>query len=127
SAAALTLTTYGICPYRKPDLSKPKFNKKSYQTKSKMPEELSGIVKRHQDGFGFFVPDDPDHPDVYIPRHSMDFVMTTDRVKVRAYRQSDGRYNGEIVEVIERGLKEVLGQFHSRPDGTGRIYDAEST
>ncbi|PIU00632.1 MAG: ribonuclease R [Bdellovibrionales bacterium CG10_big_fil_rev_8_21_14_0_10_45_34] len=94
---------------------------------TKQPQLLEGIIKRHQDGFGFFVPDDREHPDVYIPRHSMGHVMTTDQVKIRAFKQGDGRYNGEIVEILSRSITEVLGQFHSRPDGSGRIYDNEST
>ena len=39
---------------------------------------LEGIIKRHPDGFGFFIPDDKEHPDVYVPQHSMKSAMTNE-------------------------------------------------
>ena len=80
---------------------------------------LDGSVKRHPDGFGFFIPDDPEHADVYIPRQSMAGVMTNDRVRVSVEKEKgEERYRGEVVEVLTRALKRALGSF--KPNGTGR-------
>lgn len=83
-----------------------------------------GRIKRHPDGFGFFIPEDPEQPDVYIPRQSMEGIMTNDRVTVTVERERGGdRYRGEIVNVLDRGLKTVVGQFHPVAGGTGVIRD----
>lgn len=78
---------------------------------------LEGLVKRHPDGFGFFIPDDPEHPDVYLPKHTMIGVMTHDRVRITAEKEksnyrgstSEDRYRGEIIEILQRGTKTVVG------------------
>lgn len=85
---------------------------------------LHGIIKRHPDGFGFFIPDNAEHPDVYIPRHCMQSVMTNDRVSVEAYPERGGeRYSGEIVEILERGFKRIVGRFYKINEYFGLIRD----
>ena len=88
------------------------------------PKLLIGIVKRSPDGFGFLVPDDSEHPDVYIPRHSMEGIMTSDRVTVRVEAESGGeRFRGEIIRVESRGIKKIVGQFFRINDFEGLIKD----
>lgn len=83
-----------------------------------------GIVKRHPDGFGFLIPDDNSLPDVYIPRHSMEGIMTNDRVLVEVEpERGQQRFRGEIVRVVKRSFTEVLGRFHRQSDGNGLIPD----
>lgn len=73
---------------------------------------LEGIVKRHPDGFGFFIPDNKEHPDVYIPRHSMNEVMSNDRVSIVVEKErGNDRFRGEIVRILSRSLKQVVGVF----------------
>jgi ribonuclease R len=85
---------------------------------------VEGIVKRHPDGFGFLVPEGIEHPDVYIPRHSMDGIMTNDRVLVQVEPEQGGqRFRGEVVRVVKRYFSEVLGRFHPASDGGGTIRD----
>lgn len=102
--------------FQKPSFSNNKgsFNKPSHfrsGNETKRPTQIStGVVKRHPDGFGFLIPDNPDSPDVYIPRRSMDGVMGLDRVRVRVTREPGGdRYQGEIEEIISRGQNRVVG------------------
>lgn len=84
----------------------------------------NGRIKRHPDGFGFFIPEDPEAPDVYIPRQSMEGIMTNDKVLVSVERERGGdRYRGEILKVTERGLKTVVGVFHPLEGGSGLIRD----
>lgn len=92
-----------------------KMNKKKLQ---------QGMIKRHPDGFGFFIPDDTTLPDVYIPRHSMTGMMTNDKVvvSVEPERGTD-RFRGDIVRILERGTKKVVGLFTPLPNGGGLVRD----
>lgn len=73
---------------------------------------LSGTVKRHPDGFGFFIPDQKEHPDVYIPRHSMSGIMTNDKVSLSVTPEKGGeRFRGEVVAVLHRATKHVVGKI----------------
>ncbi|MGZ5279506.1 MAG: ribonuclease R [Pseudobdellovibrionaceae bacterium] len=85
---------------------------------------LEGMIKRHPDGFGFFIPDQAEHPDVYIPRHSMKGVMTSDRVMIEAIpERGSQRYRGEILKILSRGTKSLVGTFHKLNATTGLVRD----
>lgn len=85
---------------------------------------LNGTIKRHPDGFGFFIPEDPEHPDVYIPRHSMEGIMTKDKVSIEVFpEKGTDRYRGEIISVLSRGTKTIVGQFFKVNDKNGVIRD----
>ncbi|MBS1971549.1 MAG: ribonuclease R [Bdellovibrionales bacterium] len=74
---------------------------------------LQGTIKRHPDGFGFFIPDNPEHPDVYIPRSSMEGAMTSDKVMIDVTPERGGeRFRGEIIRIVSRGFKQIVGAFH---------------
>lgn len=82
--------------------------------------DATGIIKRHPDGFGFLIPDDPEQPDVYIPRNGMNGVMTNDRVRVRVERERGGdRFRGEVLEILSRAVTRAMGQFIAE-GGPGR-------
>jgi hypothetical protein len=96
--------------------------------KDKSATVLQGTIKRHPDGFGFFIPEQIDHEDVYIPRHSMNGAMTNDKVKIKVDSQnkqqkSMNRYSGEILEITERSTKQILGRYHKANDRFGFIVD----
>lgn len=85
---------------------------------------LPGTIKRHPDGFGFFIADDKDQPDVYIPRGSMEGIMTNDKVMAEIYPEKGGeRFRGEIVKVTQRGTKTFVGRFYKLNDKYGLIRD----
>lgn len=85
---------------------------------------LPGTIKRHPDGFGFFIADDKEQPDAYIPRHCMEGVMTNDKVMVEIYPEKGGeRFRGEIVRVIQRGTKTFVGRFFKLNDKYGILRD----
>lgn len=92
---------------------------------SKTPKKqlLEGLIKRHPDGFGFFIPDDKEHADVYIPQHSMKSAMTNDRAVIAVEKERDGRFRGDIVRITERAQKRVAGKFTHGTDGWGYIKD----
>lgn len=83
-----------------------------------------GTVKRSPDGFGFLIPEDPSHPDVYLPRHTMTSIMTSDRVEVEVHRErGDQRLRGEITQVLQRGTTEVVGKISIKPNGEAILRD----
>ena len=87
---------------------------------------VTGLIKRHPDGFGFLIPDQDDIPDIYIPRKNMRGAMTQDHVQADVFPEPGGdRYRGEITEIIKRGLSTVTGQAH-RLNGNQYVLRDES-
>jgi len=85
---------------------------------------IVGSIKRHPDGFGFFIPDNKEHPDVYIPKHSMTGIMTADRVMIEVFPEGRGdRFRGEIVRILSRGSRRVVGPFTPINSEFGKIKD----
>ena len=85
---------------------------------------LQGTIKRHPDGFGFFIPDQKDHPDVYIPKQSMKGVMTMDKVMVEVEpEKGSDRFRGEVLRVTARSTKSVLGILSAFNEQNGVIRD----
>ena len=85
---------------------------------------VEGYVKRHPDGFGFFIPNDTELPDVYISRNAMRGVMSSDRVVVEARPERGGdRFRGEVVDILERGQSKVTGRYVRTNDDRGLILD----
>ena len=78
---------------------------------------ISGLVKRHPDGFGFLIPDDSDVPDLYLSRRQMRGVMSNDRVRARVAikRRGGTRYFGKDVEILKRGVFRVVGELQKVP------------
>ena len=72
---------------------------------------MDGLIKRHPDGFGFFIPENSEHADVFIPASSMQGAMTNDKVTIVAEQERDGRFKGEIVRINERAQKKIAGRF----------------
>lgn len=99
--------------------------KSTSKPSQKLPQRvIEGFVKRHPDGFGFLISDDPKEVDVYIPRHSMDGVMANDRVRVKVTQEQGGdRFRGEVQEIIGRSVKRVIGQFLQHRPGYGLLMD----
>jgi ribonuclease R len=74
-------------------------------------ELITGKVSGHQDGFGFVARDDGGE-DMYLSAREMRAIFHGDRVAVRsAGLDHRGREQGQLVEVLERGTREVAGQF----------------
>lgn len=92
-------------------------------SKNRSQKILTGIIKRHPDGFGFFIPDDKEHADVYIPSHSMKTAMTNDRASIMVEKEKDGRFRGEIVRITERATKRIAGKYIKQSEHWGLIKD----
>ncbi|HVT01988.1 MAG TPA: ribonuclease R [Thermoanaerobaculia bacterium] len=82
---------------------------------------VAGKIRVHPDGFGF-VPQRGDEPDLYIDRRSMKGAMNGDVVLARVEKNASpqsrrashkDRTAGEIVKVLRREHRLVVGRFHA--------------
>ncbi|HQU50659.1 MAG TPA: ribonuclease R, partial [Casimicrobiaceae bacterium] len=73
---------------------------------------VAGRLEGHPDGYGFLIRDDGG-PDVALPARAMHRALHGDRVSVRVTgTDRRGRPEGDIVEVLERAHREVVGRLH---------------
>src|SRR4029077_18164640 len=71
-----------------------------------------GTVQGHPDGFGFLVPDDGGD-DYFLSPREMHKVLHGDRAALRKTgTDRRGRPEGEIVEVLERANREIVGRLY---------------
>lgn len=87
------------------------FNRKrQYCLASKM-DLITGRVIAHSGGFGFLVPD-KGGDDLYLSAREMNALMHGDRVVVREIGEDRrGRREGALVEILERGIRQVVGRL----------------
>lgn len=72
---------------------------------------VTGQVSGHRDGFGFVARDDGEE-DVYLSAREMRALFDGDRVAIRISGEDRrGRTEGKLVEVLDRGVREIAGQF----------------
>ncbi len=80
-----------------------------------------GKLSMHRDGFGFVKPVVPIPNmvgDIFIGSQSAAKAMHGDRVMVRVSRvDRDGKADGEIVRILERAYRTVVGEFRIRRRG----------
>lgn len=74
------------------------------------PAILEGRIQGHRDGFGFFIPDNKELPDIFLPPIEMRKVLHGDRVCVNPTGNYKGKLEGSIVEVLERGTTKLVGR-----------------
>ena len=86
---------------------------------------LTGKVTGHRDGFGFVIRDDGGD-DIYLSAREMRSLFSGDRVAVRIIgKDRRGKPEGDLVEVLDRGVSEIAGQF-IRERGIGVVIPDNS-
>jgi len=80
------------------------------------PAVVTGRIEGHPDGHGFLVPDGgADAPWIALPAVEMRQVLRGDRATVRLVKTDPrGRAVGEIVEVLERANRRIVGRLHKQ-------------
>lgn len=83
-----------------------------------MPERMDlvrGRLQAHAKGFAFLIPEDREHPDVYIHANDLKSAMNGDTVLVRVNSKSvaGGKLEGEVVRVVTRAITQVVGIFQN--------------
>lgn len=72
---------------------------------------ITGVVQAHRDGFGFLIPDEGGE-DIYLSAREMHSLFDGDRCAVRvAGTDRRGRKEGRLVEILARGVSELVGKF----------------
>jgi len=92
---------------------------KIYRTRNNrygVPERMNllrGRVQAHPKGFAFLIPDEPDHPDVYLHANDLKSAMNGDIVLAHVTSKSSagGRLEGEVVRVVQRAVTQIVGTF----------------
>ena len=83
-------------------------------------ELITGVVRGHRAGFGFVIRDDGGD-DVYLSAREMRPLFDGDRVAIKIIgTDRRGKPEGDLVEVLERGVREIAGQF-IRERGIGLV------
>lgn len=73
---------------------------------------VRGTVQGHPDGYGFLVPDDGGD-DLFLSPREMHKVLHGDRVTAKPIGfDRRGRPEAEIVDVLERANREIVGRIH---------------
>jgi len=74
---------------------------------------LRGKLQSHAKGFGFLIPDEKDHGDVYLHANDLKSAMNGDIILVRVTSRSEhgGRMEGEVVRIVERAVTQIVGTF----------------
>ena len=83
-----------------------------------LPQQLgfyTGRLQGNARGFGFLIPDDKEQKDVYISAENLHGAMHNDRVMIRLLGIEEMEYSrsaeGEVVKILERSNKTVVGTF----------------
>ena len=91
--------------------------------------QIVGTYRGNPRGFGFVVPnEDTAHGDLYIPDGESGGAITGDTVRCRVFRRGnrDGKksFGGSVLEIVERGHSQFVGQlqkdgeqWYVEPDG----------
>lgn len=76
---------------------------------------LRGRLQAHAKGFAFLIPDDREHPDVYIHANDLKSAMNGDIVLIRISSKSSdgGKMEGEVVRIVTRAVTQVVGVFQN--------------
>jgi ribonuclease R len=74
---------------------------------------LRGKLQAHAKGFGFLIPEDRDHQDVYIHANDMGGAMNGDTILVRVTTRgaAGGKLEGEVARVLTRANTQIVGLF----------------
>ena len=80
-----------------------------------IPEKMGLVIGKfqgHQRGFGFVIAE-VERPDVFIPADNLNGAMNGDKVlaKILKEENSGKKCEGEIVRVIERSNKTIIGTY----------------
>jgi ribonuclease R len=86
----------------------------SQKTAASRGAEREGLLTVHPRGFGFVASLDAAGDDVFIPPESMGGAMHGDRVRVRVRSRAARGAEGEVVAVVDRGMKRVAGTLRRK-------------
>jgi len=84
-----------------------------------LPDEkryIKATVTCHRDGFGFAIPFDTSLEDIFLPPHTLKDVYDGDTVLVSIKKSRGKKKEGEVVKILERSLKKIVGTIYRVKD-----------
>ncbi len=87
---------------------------KTKKKKFALPETLGFLTGRLQGnakGFGFFIPDNREQEDVFLSAENLHGALHNDRIMIRINKNDGRSRDGEVVRVLERANKTIVGTF----------------
>ncbi|MBO8129395.1 MAG: ribonuclease R [Peptococcaceae bacterium] len=91
-----------------------------YQTRAArfgLPEKMNlrvGNLQGHPRGYGFVLSERPENKDVYVSASNMHGAMHGDRVVIRLIPGRNGKKEGEVVKILRRANREIVGTFQKQ-------------
>ncbi len=82
------------------------------RAKPKKQSLIKATVNCHRDGFGFAIPFDSETDDIFLPPYTLKDVYDGDIVLVNVKKRRGRKKEGEIVKVLERNLKKIVGTVY---------------
>lgn len=72
-----------------------------------------GTIEGNERGYGFLLPKDKTREDIFIPAENMNGAMHGDRVVVNVIKRKElgKREEGEVIRILERSKKLIVGTF----------------
>jgi ribonuclease R len=78
-----------------------------------------GVLQMNERGFGFLVPSNPSEPDFYVGAEDTGTAFHGDlvlaRLKEQHGRQRENRLRGEVVKVLQRKRRQIVGTLRKTP------------
>lgn len=91
---------------------------------------VTGKFKAHPKGFGFVIPEGTLNGDLFIPPGRTEGAMTGDTVKAKVIKSKkpgkNQKFEGEILEILQRGEKKVVGTLLKRREGWFVLPDGKN-
>ncbi len=101
-------------------------NRRGAYGPAKEMDLVTGRVIGHADGFGFLQPEDGAGDDLFLPVKEMRRLLHGDRIVARVDGvDRRGRQQGAVVEILERGNRNIVGRYF-REDDVGFVVPANS-
>lgn len=91
-----------------------------------------GKLEGNEKGFAFLIPDDKEKEDIFIPAEGTNGAMDGDRVVVKIINSGivDKRDEGEVIKILKRANKTIVGTYEDSknfgfviPDNSKIFYD----
>jgi len=84
---------------------------------------VKGKFELKYQGYGFIIVDEENTPDIFIPASEKNTAMDQDTCLVEITKEkTKGKLEGRIVRIIERNIKQVIGEFYE-----GQIFPKNYT
>lgn len=72
---------------------------------------ITGEITVHYEGYGFVIPKESGHPDVFVPARLVGDAMHGDIVEVSVRKGGRGLLEGAVEKILERRMKQLVGRL----------------